>query len=130
MYMPEGFTTVTPYLFVKDAHRFVDFLMSAFGAIEIGRHSRPDGAIANAQIRIGSAALMVSEAGEKYGPMPTAFYLYVENADASMSRAIEHGARLEMEVGNMPYGDRQGGVVDPFGNIWWISQRLVNEPYY
>jgi PhnB protein len=34
-----------------------------------------------------------------------------------------------MEVADMPYGDRQGGVEDPSGNIWWISQRLVEEPY-
>jgi PhnB protein len=29
----------------------------------------------------------------------------------------------------MPYGDRQGGVRDPAGNIWWISQRIVRAPY-
>ena len=47
-----------------------------------------------------------------------------------MKKAIENGAALEMEAGDMPYGDRQGGVVDPFGNLWWISQRLVKEPYF
>jgi PhnB protein len=55
--------------------------------------------------------------------------LYVENADAAMRRALEHGAHLEMAVADMPYGDRQGGVRDAHGNIWWISQRLVHEPY-
>jgi PhnB protein len=29
----------------------------------------------------------------------------------------------------MPYNDRQGGVADPSGNIWWLSQRLVPGPY-
>ena len=29
----------------------------------------------------------------------------------------------------MPYGDRQGGVRDAHGNVWWISQRLVDAPY-
>ena len=61
--------------------------------------------------------------------MPSAFYLYVEDADAAMKKAIDAGADLEMEVADMDYGDRQGGVRDPFGNIWWISQRLVNAPY-
>ncbi|HBH80476.1 MAG TPA: glyoxalase, partial [Nitrospira sp.] len=56
-------------------------------------------------------------------------YLYVEDADASMQRALKHGAVLEMEIGDMPYGDRQGGVKDQHGNIWWISQRTVHEPY-
>jgi PhnB protein len=72
---------------------------------------------------------MVSEAAGKYKAMAAAYYLYVEDAHASMRRAIEHGAHLEMEVADMPYGDRQGGVRDMHGNIWWISQRLVPGPY-
>ena len=72
---------------------------------------------------------MVSEATERYKPMAAAYYLYVEDADASMLRALKHGAVLEMEVSDMPYGDRQCGVKDPHGNIWWISQRTVHEPY-
>ena len=72
---------------------------------------------------------MVSEATERYKPMTAAYYLYVEDADASMLRALTQGAMLEMEVSNMPYGDRQGGVKDQHGNIRWISQRTVHEPY-
>ena len=30
---------------------------------------------------------------------------------------------------DMPYQDRQAGVIDPSGNYWWISRRLVEEPY-
>ncbi len=51
------------------------------------------------------------------------------DADAAMAQALAHGATLEMAVANMPYGDRQGGVRDGHGNIWWISQRLVDGPY-
>ena len=72
---------------------------------------------------------MVSEATERYRPMAAAYYLYVEDADASMRQALAHGAVLEMDVGDMPYGDRQGGVKDQHGNIWWISQRTVHKPY-
>jgi len=55
--------------------------------------------------------------------------MHVENADLAMEQALNAGATLEMEVADMPYDDRQGGVRDPFGNIWWISQRLVDGPY-
>ena len=61
--------------------------------------------------------------------MPASYYLYVEDAHAAMRNALASGATLEMEVGDMPYGDRQGGVKDTHGNIWWISQRIVHEPY-
>jgi PhnB protein len=129
MYIPPGFGTVTPYCFVNGAEKFVDFLVHGLGGVETLRSSRPDGRIANVQVRIGSTTLMASESTAAYPAMPASYYLYVEDADASMARALAHGATLEMPVGDMPYGDRQGGVRDPAGNLWWISQRIVQEPY-
>jgi PhnB protein len=129
MYIPPGFGSVTPYFFAADAECLVRFLVAGLGGTETCRTMRPDGCIANAQVLIGTSTVMVSEATEQYPAMRGAFYLYVENADESMRRALEHGATLEMPVADMPYGDRQGGVRDPNGNLWWISQRFVEEPY-
>jgi len=61
--------------------------------------------------------------------MPGHYYLYVEDADASMKKAEACGATKMFDPMDMPYGDRQGGVTDPEGNIWWISTRTVKEPY-
>lgn len=85
--------------------------------------------IANAQVRVGGSTVMLSEATEAFPAMPCSHYVYVEDADASMSMAVEAGATKIMEVANMPYNDRQGGVRDRWGNIWWLSQRLVDGPY-
>lgn len=130
MTTPPGFATVTPYIFVDKADAFVAFLIEALGGEEVGVHYRPDGAIANAQVRIGNATIMVSEASGAYPAMPASYYLYVEDADAAMARAVAGGAAEIMPVDDMPYGDRQGGVRDPHGNIWWISQRLTDAAYY
>ena len=129
MHVPPGFGRVTPYLFVDDAERFLDFLMAGLGGHETLRHLRPDGKIANAQVRFDDSTVMVSEATEDYPAMPSSFYLFVDDADRAMSRAIEHGATMVLAVAEMPYGDRQGGVRDPHGNLWWISQRLSADPY-
>jgi PhnB protein len=129
MYIPPGFNTVTPYFFVENAEGFVSFLMNGLGGVETCRTLRPDGRIANVQVQLGSSTVMVSEATANYRAMAAAYYLYVDDADESMARAIAHGAVLEMDVGDMPYGDRQGGVRDQHGNIWWISQRTVQAPY-
>jgi PhnB protein len=129
MYVPPGFATVNPYVFADRAEGMVAFLVDGLGGEEKGRTLRPDGRIANSQVAIGSSTLMVSEAGASFPPSRASFYLYVEDADAAMARALRAGARLVMEVADMPYGDRQGGVEDPCGNLWWISQRLVEEPY-
>ena len=108
MYIPPGFNTVTPYFFVTKAEAFVRFLVHGLGGTETCRTLRPDGLIANVQVRLGSSTVMISEATERYKPMAAAYYLYVEDADASMQQALKYGAVLEMEVGEMPYGDRQG----------------------
>jgi PhnB protein len=129
MYIPEGFGTVSPYIFVDGVSDFSAFLIKAFGGVEKIRTIRPDGVIVNIQIEIGTSMFMMSEAGGRYPAMPSAFYIYVENADDAMTQAMLAGGTLEMEVADMPYDDRQGGVRDPFGNIWWISQRLVDGPY-
>ncbi len=129
MYVPPGFASVTPYFFLRDAEAFVRFLIAGFGGVEVLRTLRPDGAIANAQVRLGTHTVMVSEASPQYPPMSGSYYLYVEDARETMRQALAAGATLEMEVGDMPYGDRQGGVRDPHGNIWWISQRIVEAPY-
>ena len=128
MYIPPGFNTVTPYFFVKEAEAFVSFLVQGLGGEETLRTMR-DGRIQNVQVRLGTSTVMVSEATERYKPMASAFYLYVADADAAMRQALDHCSSLEMEVGDMPYGDRQGGVRDRHGNIWWISQRIAEEPY-
>ena len=127
--IPEGFQTVTPYIFSDQPNEFADFLVAAFGGEEVLRTEMPDGRVANLQIRIGTVTLMISQADERFPAMPTSYYIYVDDADASMAAAIAAGASLEMEAMDMFYDDRQGGVKDAFGNIWWISQRLVDEPY-
>jgi len=128
MHIPPGFSTVTPYFFVERAAEFIDFLVDGLGGVEILRHM--DGnRVANAQVRLGTSTVMVSEASPAFPAMPASYYLYVENADHSMTRAMTAGATQVMAVADMPYGDRQGGVRDRQGNIWWISQRLVAGPY-
>ena len=129
MYIPPGFNTVTPYFFVEKAEDFVRFLVDALEGFETCRTMRSDGLIANVQVKLGTSTVMVSEATDRYKAMAASYYLYVDDAHASMKRALDNGASLEMDIADMPYGDRQGGVKDRHGNIWWISQRTVHEPY-
>lgn len=128
MRIPPGFNAVTPYLFADDAAALVRFLVEGLGGVEVLRHMDGD-RIANAQVRLGNSTVMVSQASAAFPAMPASLYLYVEDADASMARALAAGASRIMDVANMPYQDRQGGVRDPCGNLWWLSQRLVEGSY-
>ena len=128
MRMPPGFNTVTPYFFVADAAGFIEFLVRGLGGEEVLRHL--DGErIANAQVRLGTSTVMVGESSARVPSMPASYYLYVADADEAMARAVSAGAEAIMAVADMPYGDRQGGVRDAWGNLWWISERLVDGPY-
>jgi len=130
MHIPEGYGTVFPYFLVNDAERFVKFLKEVFDGSEVGRTVMPNARIANVRIRIGTSTFMISEAdGENLKPMAASYYVYVENADKTFAKALTHGATKLFEPMDMPYLDRQGGVIDPFGNIWWISTHLVPESY-
>ncbi len=129
MNIPEGFHTLNPYMFIDNADDYLVFLKQGLGAEEVHCSRREDGKIANAQLRIGNSMIMLSESTGDFPSMCSAYYLFVADADASMERAQQVGARVIMKVTDMPYGDRQGGVRDSAGNIWWISQRLSGEAY-
>ena len=129
MYIPEGYGTMFPYIVASEAIAYLDFLKQAFGATELGRTVLPDRRVANVRVRIGTTSFMLSEAGHDSQPTRSAFYLYVEDVDASYRRALECGAEDLFAPQDMPYGDRQGGVKDPAGNIWWVSTRTKRVPY-
>jgi len=122
--IPPGYHTVTPYYTVESAGAFLDFLKAAFGAELRHRHDREDGGVANAEVRIGTSMIMVSDARDPWKPMPMSTYLYVEDTDAVYRAALAAGATSIYEPTDMFYGDRNGGVQDAWGNLWWIGTRI------
>ena len=120
-YKSEGAPTLQPYLHPLRAEPVINFMKRAFGAEELGRYTAPDGVIHHTTVRIGNAHMEMGEAHGPYQPMPTMFYLYVEDCDALYKRAISAGATSISEPTDQPYGDRSGGVIDPFGNKWYIA---------
>ena len=129
MYVPEGFGTVFPYMIVDRVEELLGFLTQVFDAKEIGR-TVTDDRIANLQVQIGSSKFMMSEAGEGgMQAMPATYYVYVDDVDKTFEKALSFGATEVLKPADMSYQDRQAGVIDPSGNYWWISKRLVEEPY-
>ena len=122
--IPEGFHTVTPYLLVTDARRLIEFLKQAFGAEVAHQSTRPDGGILHAQVRIGDSPVMMGEVSGPWQPMPGSLYLYVPDTDAVYRRALEAGGTSVMEPADQFYGDRNAGVKDPVGNVWWIATHI------
>ena len=127
---PEGFGTVNPYIFTADPEELISFLKNAFDASEKSKTINPNnGEIANCILKLGDSCIMISQARGDFEGMRTSFYLFVENVDEVWAHALDCGAVDVLPPMDMDYQDRQAGIVDPGGNYWWISKRLVKENY-
>jgi PhnB protein len=123
-YIPEGLHNVNVYLHPRRAEPLIAFLKRAFGAEEVAKYASPDGVVIHAQIRIGDSVVEMGEAHDKYEAMPAMFYLYVPNVDAVYRQTVAAGATSFQEPTDQPYGDRQAGVRDAFGNTWYIATHI------
>jgi PhnB protein len=118
---PEGLYAITPYLHPKGTRGLIDFLVKAFDARELFSHPNPDGSIAHAKVSIGDSMIEMGEAHDQWQPMPASIHFYVPNADEVYARALAAGGTSVQPLGDQPYGERSGGVQDPWGNRWWIA---------
>ena len=126
--IPKGFHTVTPYLTVTDSARAIDFYKRAFGAEELFRVDAPDGKIAHAEIKIGDSIIMLCDEMPGWGRSPQSLggtavniFLYVKDVDQVFNQAVAAGAKINMPVDDMFWGDRYGQVTDPFGHSWSLA---------
>ncbi len=122
---------LTPYIVVSDARRAMDWYVEVFGAQRRGDlHVNADGTIGHAEVGIGGAVLMFSEASDLWPDVPVrapdspatfshTLHLEVDDVDASTERARRGGASVEREPTDQFYG-RASVIVDPFGHRWTL----------
>jgi PhnB protein len=122
--IPDGYTTVTPWLISRDTPRLIEFVKQAFGAIELSRLIRADGRVGHAEVRIGDAVVMLFDTPPGWPPTPGFLRLYVEDADKVHRQAVAAGGISVTEVTHLFFGDRVGRIRDPLGNVWWIQARV------
>jgi PhnB protein len=134
--IPEGYHTATPYLAVDDAAEALEYYKKAFGAKERGRMEAPDGKIGHAEIQIGDSLVMLSDpfpqastrTPKELGGTTASVFLYVEDVDAFVQRAVDAGATVSMEVADQFWGDRFGTITDPFGHSWSVATHIEDVP--
>ncbi len=128
--IPDGSHSMTAQLVVKGAAEAIEFYKRAFGAVERMRMLGPDGkAIMHAELQIGDSVVFLADefpgmpvkSPSTLGGTTASIYLYVEDADSAVARAVAAGARVQMPVTDMFWGDRTGSVIDPFGYHWAIA---------
>jgi uncharacterized glyoxalase superfamily protein PhnB len=124
---------VTPYVAVKGADRFLEFVERTFDVKTSGRALNDDGTIGHAEITVGNSVLMVFDVPADWPDLPSLLSVYVEDVDEVFARAIDAGATVITElVDSRIIGDRVGRVTDPLGNIWWLQthQQEADPAYF
>jgi len=130
--IPQGYHSVTPYLIFDDAAKAIEFYKKALGAAELMRFPAPGGRIGHAEIKIGDSPVMLADENAEMsarsprtiGGSPVSLMLYVEDVDARVAQAVAAGAKLTRPLANQFYGDRTGGIEDPFGYHWYLATHV------
>ncbi len=130
--IPDNSSVVMPMLVCRNVAAEIDFCKTTFEAAELGRRPGPDGTVAHALLTIGPAMVIIeaewptlaSRAPQPDGSSPVVIFVYVEDVDKAVERAVAAGAKVLIPVKNQFWGDRTGRILDPSGHVWTISSRI------
>jgi PhnB protein len=120
---------VSAMLTVSDVKAAVGFYQKAFGFAKRRVMNGPDGKPIHAELTLRGTTLMLGpenpargmRSAKTVGASPASLYVYVENVDKTVAKAVGLGATTQGEVMDMFWGDRCGMVVDPDGYGWMVG---------
>jgi PhnB protein len=120
---------VSAILTVSDIRAAVSFYQKALGFAKRGIMDGPDGKPIHAELTLRGTTLMLGpenaalgkRSAKNAGASPAGLFLYVENVDKVVSKAVGLGASAQGPVMDMFWGDRCGTVFDPDGYAWMIG---------
>ena len=123
--IPGGSSVVMPRLFCRDPLAELNFCKTTFGATELVRRPGQAGGISHALITIGGEMIMIESEWPNFanrapamdGSSPVAIFVYVEDVDQAIDRAVAGGAKLLVPPANQFWGDRIGWIMDPSGHV-------------
>lgn len=131
--VPDGYTTLTPFLVCSPAAAAIDFYAAVFAATVVSRMDGPDGSVPHAELDLGNGRLQLGDPSEEYGLVVPAgdpgrtsssTCIYVADVDVVFARAVEAGAVVRERPSTFVTGDRFASVVDPYGHRWAIMTRV------
>jgi uncharacterized glyoxalase superfamily protein PhnB len=123
-----GSTTVAPWIVTEDTRGLLAFIGAAFDGVELAALALEDGTIGHAEILVGDTVLFASDRRPGAPGAPALLRVLVEEADATVARAVEAGASVVSPPADDAFGQRVGRVRDPFGNLWSITGDVTDAP--
>ena len=131
-YIPKGYHNITPSLSFQGTEEAIAWYKNIFGAKEKMRMDGPDKKVMHAELAIGDSIIFLAEEDPQYKNKSAKsvngnsikLYVYLEDVDGTIKRAVQNGATLTMPAEDMFYGDRVGSIDDPFGYSWTLSTHI------
>jgi PhnB protein len=136
--------SIMPFLYIEGAAGAVEFYQRVFGATVLMRDEEPSGIVSHAMLKMGDTTVMLSDVTSAhiedrdvhglsrppraYGGSPVHLYIFVADVDDVVRRAVEAGAKVVDQVENKDWGDRCGGIEDPYGHVWFVGTPLKDVP--
>jgi PhnB protein len=125
------YNKVNPFVIIKGgATNFIEFVENVFEGKEnkLVRTPDKDGTLIHAEIQIGDAMLLIADSKEDWAFTPAFLQIYVDNAQKVLDIAKTAKAEIITEVSNFYNGIKLARLKDPFGNIWWLYEKMENKP--
>lgn len=130
--IPDGYTSITPYLCVDGAAAAIDFYETVFGARLVSRNDGPGGTVAHAELDVGRGRLQLSDpapdhdlrAPDGSDTVTHSYIHYCPDVDAVYAAATAAGAKGYGEPETFVTGDRYAAVLDPFGHRWTLMTKV------
>ena len=130
--IPDSSSVVIPMLVCRDVSAEIDFCKTTFAAVELGSRPGTDGTVVHALLTIGGEMIIIeaewptlaSRPPQPDGSSPVVIFVYVEDVDGVIERAVAAGAKILLPVKDQFWGDRTGRIIDPSGHVWTISTRI------
>ena len=129
--VPNGVTSLTPFIAVPNARAAIDFYADVFDArvvdvTEIG------GVVAHAVLDFGHGQLQIGEPVAQFHLVPPpdgeddcySLGLYCADADSVTAKAEAAGATVREPLATFVSGDRFASIRDPFGVRWTVMTRV------
>lgn len=125
-HVPDNYISITPWIISPSSAKLIEFLKAAFEAEEIPNSmiTNEDGIIIHVVVKIGNAMVMLFDSREGWTPTPSFLNLYVEDVEKTYQKSLALGAKSVTDITLLWFGEKVCRILDPFGNLWWINQRV------
>ena len=87
----------------------------------LARHQQ-EGNAQHVEVQIGDSVIVLElrDPPHEVG-FPGSIYVYVEDVDSVADSAASCGVEVFSRPENKPYAERQAGLRDSYGNVWWVA---------